>query len=181
MCPIGNFCLYLSLLAITMKLQRGTLHHDDVPQSVPADSSSLPGENSFDIHSGAMLVSDITIRANVVFFGLPAVVAGGLQRVLSNLDGQLQVMPMATADECLETAEGRGVDVVFCNPNTNLVRALRSEYTKAVIIAASRLPSTDEWLETLEAGADDYCAAPFETDLIQWMLESNLAPQRLAA
>jgi len=38
------------------------------------------------------------------------------------------------------------------------------------VIAVTKLPESGKWLDALEAGAADYCSAPFETMQICWLL-----------
>ena len=35
---------------------------------------------------------------------------------------------------------------------------------------------TQEWLDALEAGAADYCAAPFEPVQLRWLLDAHMRP-----
>jgi DNA-binding response OmpR family regulator len=46
------------------------------------------------------------------------------------------------------------------------------------VIVVSRLPETDEWLDALEAGAADYCAAPFEIIHLRWLFETHAGEAR---
>lgn len=64
-------------------------------------------------------------------------------------------------------------DVIFCPADVSNVRTLRSMSPESSIIVASRMPEVNGWLDALDAGAVDYCAAPFETAQIRWMLESH--------
>jgi len=48
------------------------------------------------------------------------------------------------------------------------------------VVVVSRIPETSEWLDALEAGATDYCAAPFERQHISWVVESALLSTRCA-
>lgn len=123
---------------------------------------------------------ETTIRAKVLFFGLQEGVAQLLQLALAKLGGEAE-MEAVSANDCLELAWRRGADVLFCGPDTSTIRELRRQFPQTVIIAASRIPSTDDWLNTIEAGADDYCAAPFEIEQLRWILESNLGTVRAAA
>src|SRR5436309_5900550 len=40
------------------------------------------------------------------------------------------------------------------------------------VVAVTRLPDTQRWLDALEAGAKDYCGAPFERIQLRWILET---------
>ena len=49
------------------------------------------------------------------------------------------------------------------------------------VVVVSRIPETSEWLDAIDAGATDYCAAPFEPQHISWLVQSALlAGQRMA-
>jgi DNA-binding response OmpR family regulator len=65
------------------------------------------------------------------------------------------------------------VDLVFCETHHpglhDLLRAVGSP-----VIVVSRVPEVNDWLDAMDAGAADYCAAPFEKDQLDWILESNL-------
>jgi CheY-like chemotaxis protein len=66
-----------------------------------------------------------------------------------------------------------GYDVVFCSAREKwFPDVLRGAGCPVVVV--SRLPETDEWLDAMDAGAADYCAAPIERDQLDWILESNL-------
>lgn len=49
------------------------------------------------------------------------------------------------------------------------------------MVVVSRLPEVEGWLNALEAGAADYCAAPFEPAQLGWLLETNTRVRALAA
>jgi DNA-binding response OmpR family regulator len=75
-------------------------------------------------------------------------------------------------------------DLIFCasspqcfEPLQQLVRRTRAGIP---IIVVSRHPEVTEWLDAIEHGAADYCAAPFEPVQIRWILESNLPRRRSA-
>jgi hypothetical protein len=119
-------------------------------------------------------MSEVYVRANVGLVGISEGLSNDLQEALGRVSG-------AFAAEPVESVETKGADVVFCAPDTGLVRELRRQFPSAVIIAAGKYPNTDDWLDMIEAGADDYCAAPFETAQLRWMLQSNLFNEGLAA
>lgn len=50
------------------------------------------------------------------------------------------------------------------------------------VVVVTRLPETGRWLDALEAGARDYCGAPFERVQVRWIMET-VCPRahRLAA
>ena len=85
--------------------------------------------------------------------------------------------------ECLLLAERIQADVVFCNSEPREYQALLNEMKlrgmRLPVVVVSRLPEVSEWLDALDAGAADYCAAPFEHQHMSWLIESALlASQR---
>lgn len=49
------------------------------------------------------------------------------------------------------------------------------------VVAVTRLPDSQRWLDALEAGARDYCGAPFETTQLRWIMETVCPPARRRA
>ena len=93
--------------------------------------------------------------------------------------GPGRVFHSATSvSECLELVERPGADVVFCNSEPRRYRLLLARMQerglRPPVVVVSRLPEISEWLDALEAGAMDYCAAPFEHRHITWLIESAL-------
>jgi len=80
----------------------------------------------------------------------------------------------------LEPANLSEADIVFCQTRQpGLLELLAA--TQIPVVVVSRLPEVNEWLDAMEAGAADYCAAPFEREQIDWILNSNLRPRAAAA
>jgi len=77
------------------------------------------------------------------------------------------------------------IDLVFCPAErgslATLLQATAQQRPRLRIIATSRLPETAEWLDSVEAGASDYCAAPFEATQIRWLLDTHLSKQKPVA
>lgn len=87
--------------------------------------------------------------------------------------------------ECISIAQRGGVDVVFCGSDRrayeNLLAALDRGCLQIPVVVVSRIPETSEWLDAIDAGATDYCAAPFERRHLSWLVQSALlAGQRMA-
>ncbi len=110
------------------------------------------------------------------------------QALLFELDETLAA-PLAKAlEQCnwqavaAEEAPRSGkANIVFCSPDRDvLARAFRS-YRNIPVVVVSRLPEIEGWLDALEAGAADYCAAPFEAAQIRWLLDTHANKPRLAA
>ena len=64
-------------------------------------------------------------------------------------------------------------DLVFCETHHPGLQALLQAVSSPVVVV-SRVPEVDDWLDAMDAGAVDYCAAPFEREQLDWILESNL-------
>ncbi len=70
-------------------------------------------------------------------------------------------------------------DIAFCETDpTGLMALLQSVHCPVVVV--SRVPNTREWLDAMDAGAADYCAAPFEREQLDWILESNIVERQPA-
>jgi len=83
-----------------------------------------------------------------------------------------------STSECLSLAERLHADVVFCNAEPRRYLALLTELKKRglrlPVVVVSRIPEVSEWLDALDAGAADYCAAPFEHQHLSWLIASAL-------
>ena len=54
--------------------------------------------------------------------------------------------------------------------------SLRQEEPHLPVVVVTRLPEATRWLDALEAGARDYCGAPFERVQVRWIMET-VCPQ----
>jgi DNA-binding NtrC family response regulator len=71
--------------------------------------------------------------------------------------------------------------VVFCPFSRDLNALLDATRDSRIpVIVVTRNPETREWLDAMEAGAFDYCSAPFEPRQLQWILDSA-RPRTLSA
>jgi DNA-binding response OmpR family regulator len=62
------------------------------------------------------------------------------------------------------------------------IRHLRETEPTLAVVAVTRMPGTSQWLDALDAGANDYCGAPFERVQIRWIMNSvSYADRRAAA
>ena len=105
--------------------------------------------------------------AKMLLLGLDEVLAGDLTRVLRQLGHS--VSKASGSDSTLET----DADLIFTGSG-ELPGALAFVPHRPVIVA-SRLPDMNSWISALEAGAADYCGAPFEPTQVRWVLNSALA------
>ena len=69
----------------------------------------------------------------------------------------------------------RQFDLIFCETHHPGLQQLLKAVSSPVVVV-SRIPEVDDWLNAMDAGAADYCAAPFEREQLDWILESNLGP-----
>lgn len=75
-------------------------------------------------------------------------------------------------------------DIVFAAGEDRLylplLKRVRAERPGLPFVVVTRNLETSEWLDALEAGATDYCSAPFEPRHLNWMLQSALVGQSAA-
>lgn len=69
-------------------------------------------------------------------------------------------------------------DMIFCPADAAVLAKVRRMNPSRPIVVISRVPEVSIWLDALEAGAADYCAAPFETVQLRWLLDSHLSVRR---
>ena len=127
-----------------------------------------------------MLAQSISTN-KFVLYDLEEGLAAQLSQAVS--DSGRPFCSAGSASDCLALAERLHANVVFCNAKPNqyrpLLAAMKRKGLRLPVVVVSRLPDTSEWLDALEAGAMDYCGAPFEQRQIQWLLESaSLASHR---
>lgn len=69
-------------------------------------------------------------------------------------------------------------DIVFAGGEPvqymSLLKRLREVSPTLPFVVVTRMPETSAWLDALEAGATDYCAAPIERRHLGWLMESAL-------
>ena len=58
--------------------------------------------------------------------------------------------------------------------------ALKDAEPGLPFVVTTRMPDPSQWLNALEAGAADYCGAPFETVQVRWIMGSILRPYAAA-
>lgn len=102
------------------------------------------------------------ISSKVILAGLEPVILDELRHALRLLDVEVT------------TTGDSGADLVFCG--TAQVEQLVRVYPDLPVIAVCGQRQITDWLDAMEAGAVDYCAAPFEATHLSWILQSNLRP-----
>ncbi len=117
-------------------------------------------------------------QAKIVLFGLDVGLASELSDVLSQRQQTVWVKPFLPPSECIGVVDEVGADLVFCSSDREnyvaLLEAIGRDKPDLPVVVVSRTPEVSEWLDAIEAGASDYCAAPFESSHIQWILDSTL-------
>lgn len=95
------------------------------------------------------------------------------------------VRSAASVSRCLDLVRRLPADLVLCGADPGkyrpLLLALKNSGLNIPVLVVSRMPEVSEWLDALDAGAADYCGAPFEQQPIQWLIGSVLRSTRQAA
>ena len=113
--------------------------------------------------------------AIILLLGLEPNLGEQLSRVLEHLGQRVHTQALDSG-----TLEKTDANLVFAMPQ-DLDTVLKTRADLPVVVV-SRLPEVSAWLDALEQGAADYCAAPFEATQVRWVLNTSLAPaHRLAA
>jgi PleD family two-component response regulator len=112
-------------------------------------------------------MNSITTRVNAYLMGLDEALASELRSVLRQT-------------QCRETKEPGEAEIVFCAWKPKLFDEARGRFPRVPVVVVSPLPDVSGWLDALEAGAADYCAAPFESIQIRWILDTHLPNKRAA-
>jgi hypothetical protein len=115
-----------------------------------------------------------TDRIHAVLFGLSEDLAGDLLKPLAKFCSNIQSVDGGR----LSTIAESPAQIIFCGADTEVVSDLRRTKPEAPIVVVSRHPEVSGWLDSIEAGASDYCAAPFESAQLQWILETSMRSVR---
>jgi DNA-binding response OmpR family regulator len=118
-----------------------------------------------------------TYAISAVLYGLEDQLADELAHVLISCCRRVEKAQTDAAGAARLTA----ADVIFCRADAEQVQRLKKAHPGSAVIVATRLPETSDWLDALEAGAVDYCAAPFERMQVSWVLESHVHAAHAAA
>ena len=122
------------------------------------------------------------MRARVLLLGVENSVAVESSRTLQADRHSVAVAPLESPAVSARRVDDSLADIVFCGAAPSLlaalVRALRERRSKTLVVAATRVPDTAFWLDAIDAGAWDYCNAPFEPQMVRRMLENALGNPR---
>ncbi|MEP6717309.1 MAG: hypothetical protein ABJC09_17180 [Terriglobia bacterium] len=119
--------------------------------------------------------------ARVMLVGLTTSTANQIRRALSGERHEIE-----TRQNCTDVKDLLRADIVFADGSQAaclpLLRGIRQERPSLPFVVVTMRLETSGWLDAIEAGATDYCAAPLETRQIAWAMESALRkPKALAA
>ncbi len=124
-------------------------------------------------------------NSRIVLFGLEGPLGSELESVLIQQSQEVYLQPFRSPKECLSTIDRLEIDLVFISSDRDrylaLLEAVGRQKPDLPVVVVSRTPEVSEWLDAIEAGASDYCAAPFETSHIQWILDSTTKGQAAPA
>jgi DNA-binding response OmpR family regulator len=111
------------------------------------------------------------VRINVIIFGLEEDLSNHLEAAVTRTGIVLGTKEAASPEECIDSIRDDERDVIFCGPNLADIRTLRDRCPNAAIIVLSRAAEVSDWIDALEAGADDYYAVPLDQMQVEWMLQ----------
>ena len=106
--------------------------------------------------------------AKILLLGLDSTLADELSRILRQLGHS--VSANAPCDATLDVTDA---ELIFAGSDD--FREALTLYPDRPVIVTSRLPEMNSWINALEAGAADYCGAPFEATQVRWVLNTALA------
>lgn len=111
--------------------------------------------------------------AKVLLIGLDPSVTRQIGNALS--DGSHQIEQRSITASARDI---RNADIVFASGENKkyipLLQDIRRQQPALPFVVVTRIPETSDWLDALEAGATDYCSAPFEPRQISWLVQSAL-------
>lgn len=135
-----------------------------------------------DQHAERLIALTLSL-SQVMLYGLEPKLATDLVRVLAP---NSEVLPSAgVSGDLAEALRNERLDIIFssskpeyCQPLLEAVKTL-DRHIPVVVVSAE--PEFAQWDEAMEAGASDYCAAPFNPSQIHLILTSHLPAGSLAA
>ncbi len=107
--------------------------------------------------------------ATLLFFGLESPSHRKLESILQ-AQGHRVLHAVAGQSYIADIA-----DAVFCDGDDERYRSvLAGIQLRLPVIVVTQKPTEGKWLDALEAGAADYCGAPFEPIQVRWILDAVL-------
>lgn len=136
-----------------------------------------------DEHAERLIAHSISL-SQVLLFGLEEKLAADLVRVLAP-NSQVLSAGGAVPSGCAPLLENDRLDIIFCSSKPEyckpLLAAVRQSARHIPVVVVSAEPEFAQWLDAMEAGASDYCAAPFEQSQIHFILSAHLTASQMAA
>lgn len=115
---------------------------------------------------------------NILLLGLEESLEAELSMALGPATHRILSARLDGPGDPLAMVASSRVDMVFCPANPGdfrrVIQAVSNERAGIPVVAVSRHPEMRNWLDAIEAGASDYCGAPFEPRQMQWLLDSNV-------
>lgn len=110
----------------------------------------------------------------LTLLGLPEDLGNQLARILR--DESHQVTRRLYVSDLRRAPNAAAVFISGDSPDyREILSLLRENHADLPVIVVTRQPETRHWLEALDAGAADYCGAPFEHIQLRWILGSITA------
>jgi len=96
-----------------------------------------------------------------------------------------RMVPAIEEGVALDAVDWSQYDLVFCPAIGEILQqvltAAAGHMARVCVIAVSRLPEVQEWLDALELGAIDYFAPPFEQSQVRWLIQTHFPSGKLIA
>jgi len=109
--------------------------------------------------------------SRVALLGLPEDLENQLTRIL--LEESHQVSRKLYISDL---GRGPNAGLVFISGDSpgyqQTLSAVRETHPGLPVILVSRRSDAKQWLDALDAGATDYCGAPFEREQVRWIVNS---------
>jgi CheY-like chemotaxis protein len=102
-------------------------------------------------------------------------ITGNVKVHLSGLEEPMRsdLLNALRSISCQVTDEARSAEIVFCGCDPGDFGNIVGAFGQTPVVVVSRAPDMTGWLDALEAGAADYCAAPFESIQLRWLLDAH--------
>ncbi|MBI4908380.1 MAG: hypothetical protein HY820_32445 [Acidobacteria bacterium] len=117
-----------------------------------------------------------TAPATALFYNLEETLSHELRSALGCATPEMAPANCRTLDECIEYARSTSPQVIFCPYSRQLISmlsSLDSTTPRIPVVVVTRHPEAREWIDSIEAGASDYCSAPFEPRQLRWIISAN--------
>ena len=96
-----------------------------------------------------------------------------------------RLVPAIEENADLQQLDWSQYDLVFCPVAGHILQQVitivAAQMHKVIVVAVSRLPEVQEWLDAIELGAIDYFAPPFEQSQVRWLIETHFPSGKLIA